>query len=224
MEGRVWQLALIVGAVVLTLLMLAHPEGVHAAHGSTEGQSGYTSGDDAMQLLSYVVHGGAVAATILIAFGMLGLGWRLGLQRPLILLAVVVFFFAAVAVMLAAMLNGFVAPKLVGALMANKITMDEARLIGSYNWWFNQALANFHTVAGSTTILLLSLGWPSWKPLHVGLRILGLAIGIALPALFLFGPFKMDVHGAALAAVAINTWFVLAALLGGTIERARVKS
>lgn len=208
MEGRAWQAALIVGAIALTALMAVHPTAAHDAHGAP---------DQALLMLNAIVHGGAIAGAILITFGAAGLSARLGLARPFVLLALVTFFFAAIAVMLAATLNGFVAPKIMTALAAGKLPLDDARAIGSITWWFNQALANLHLAAESAAILFWSLGWPSRAAGHLVLRLAGIVIGLALPFVFLSGYVTMDVHGVLLVAAATGGWFIAAALLGGAI-------
>jgi hypothetical protein len=205
MEGRTWQAALILGAVAMAVLMAAHPTAAHGPHGEP---------DRAMLILNYAVHGGAIAGAILMAFGAAGLSARLGFGRPLVLLALVTFFFSAVGVTIAATLNGFVAPKFMAVLAAGKMPLEHVRIIGSYNWWFNQALANFHLAASSTAILFWSLGWPSRRFAHLLLRAFGIAVGIGLPAVFLSGYFTMDVHGVLLVAAASGAWFIAAALMG----------
>lgn len=209
MNGRAWQAALILGAIALTILMAAHPTSAQGAHGEP---------DQAMILLNYIVHGGAIAGAILMAFGAVGLSAALGFERPLVLLALVTFFFAAVGVLIAATLNGFVAPKFMAVLAAGKMPLEDVRIIGSYNWWLNQAMANFHLAASSAAILFWSLGWPSARFPHLLLRAAGIVIGIGLPLVFLSGYFTMDVHGVLLVAAASGAWFIAAALMGYRVQ------
>lgn len=207
MDGRGWKIGLIAGSVLMIVLMAIHPSGPGSLH---HGQGG---GPHLLLDLSTIVHSGAIIGKVLVMFGALGLAARLGFGKPAVLLGTVCLATAAVALVIAGSLNGFVAPKLMMALQQHKLTMDQVLPVSSFSWWLNQTLANVHLGAASAAVLLWSLAWPDRKPLALVLRGAGVLMGLALPVLFFWGPFKMDVTGAALQAALLYGWLIAAALL-----------
>lgn len=206
-ESNIWKIALIGGALFLTLLMLMHPSGTHAAADAHR-----------IVLPGRFVHAGAIAAEILIMFGVVGLCFRLGITRTWVVFGLVAFLFAAVALMVAASINGFVAPKLMKALETHKLEEAQVIAVSSFGWWLNQTLANIAAFATSAAILCWAIAWPSGGIRAWVVRVAALGAGIVPPVL-LAGPFiTMDVHGAALVALMQNLSLVLAALLAPKAE------
>ena len=161
-----------VAAAALTILAMAHhPQGL--------GPSG----------LAETVHGALMVLVIVACAGVLRFSSRLGCSRSAPLLGLVFYVAGTFANLLAATLNGFVAP----ALAREDLRADYFPLI----WEFNQALANLAVFAFSIAIALFGA-----ELLRRGggfQRITGaicLLAGLAPVALLTVGFVEMNVPGA----------------------------
>lgn len=206
-KSQAWRIALIAASLLFIVMMAMHP-GPEAAN---EHQGG--GGPGAVDLMVYIVHGIAIVAVLALTFGALGLTATIGWERWPAVLALVLFVFAANATILAATLNGFVAPKIMAVLAAGKMEFATAQAVGSVNWWLNQALAFFHAYATAVAIALWALAWPFRGAMQQALRIAGLGAALIVIVPLASGLMTMDVNGVLLVSTATGLWLIAAALL-----------
>ena len=163
-----WALAI---ASLLSVVAMAHHP------------SGHDGGSDLNQL----VHGAMIVLVLVSLAGFARLAWRLDLDRFGVLLGLIVYAVAAVANVLAATINGFVAPA-----MANSASDHLLQAL----WAFNQALAYgaANGIGAAFALwglaLLRTPGFERWA--GVGAIIVG-ALSIGLLA---GGLVRMNVSGA----------------------------
>lgn len=189
---------LIVGALMLVLVMVAHPTGHQMAN----------AGPDLGRLMhiNMVVHGAAIASVPILFLGFLGLSRRLGFT-DLTVAALVFHGFAGMAVLGAAIASGFVAT---GAL--HEMLHGDAANRGLYNvlleytHFFNQGYAGVYVAASSMAILLWSAVMLREKRMGGAVGIAGVIVGSLVLLFFLVGHLQLDVHGFGIVVVAQAAW------------------
>ena len=182
--------ALLMTGVLLPLLVLVmHPTG----HELADDPSGR------MQAVNALVHGIAIACLPLLATGLAGLcAW---LRWPAtVTLAFAIYLIASTCNLLAAMMSGFVAPR----LLSGGATPNASLLHFTHD--INQAFATSAVVATGIAFVLWSLA------LHrrgrTWLAALGVAIGIVQVAGILSGLLQLDVKGILLATALQAAWLL----------------
>jgi hypothetical protein len=202
---NIYAIALILGSIGGILTMIAHPVGVDVAP-TNENAS------HAIQL-GIMVHALAVASVMIQYFGLLGFCRNLGLERPIVSAALVIYGFSAVAVMCAAVLDGFGATALAkDALSADEPTRKLLSLLSHYNYYVNQGFAKIFLVGSSVAVII-------WSGLLLKLGgfakiigVLGCAISSICLILFVAGHLQTDRHGFGLFFFAQSVWMVLTAV------------
>ncbi len=164
-------------------------------------------------LVDRVAHGLAIVGVAAAFLGALALSGSLRRTGWLGLAAVVAQGFAAVAIMIAAAMSGFVAADLLSRVADGSPQSELWRLMLGYTFCVNQAFAAIYTVGSCVAIVLWSLAmrrggrWPG------ALVIYGLVIGSAIPPALFAGWLKLDVHGFGLVVFAQAAWFISAGIL-----------
>ena len=182
--------ALIAAAAGTVLAMAHHPVGAHSG------------------VLGPAVHAAMIAFVTLTAFGFASFAAARGAARPAILAGLVLYASALFGHVGAAMINGFVVPALAGR---GPVAVDHDIFLLA--WEANQALAKLGVIASSLAFLFWSLdflGRSGAEPRAIGM--VGLAAGIAPPALLLAGVIEMDVAGAFLVYAVQAAWGVCVGL------------
>jgi len=182
--------ALLLTGVLLPLLVLAmHPSGHDLAHDP----------NGRMLAVNHLVHGIAIACLPLLATGLAGLCAWLRWSATASL-AFAVYLLSSACNLVAAMMSGFVAPR----LLSGDATPDMALL--HYTHDINQAFATSAVVAAGIAFALWSLA------LHrrgkTMLAALGAAIGLAQVAGILSGLLQLDVEGILLATALQAAWLL----------------
>lgn len=182
--------ALLMTGVLLPLLVLVmHPTGHDLAHDP----------DGRMRAVNYLVHGIAIACLPLLATGLAGLcGWlRWSASASL---AFAIYLLSCACNLVAAMMSGFVAPR----LLSGSARTDASLLHFTHD--INQAFATSAVVAGGIAFMLWGLA------LHrrgkTWLAALGVVIGIVQVAGILSGLLQLDVKGILLATALQAGWFM----------------
>lgn len=210
-------LALGLGALLSVLLMSHHP------HPRSHGSSSFVAEVAALAGPAAAVHGGLVAVTVLQAFGFVGWARALGLQRAGARLGLVAYVLGALALVLAALLNGFATPALAARFAdAGEDEARAVRVVLRFAWELNQALAGCGvlalaaaTLAWSGTCVRLGRAW-RW------IGVAGLALGAGTGFALLAGQLRLDVHGFGLFVAAQGAWSLAAGValaLGGRTGR-----
>jgi hypothetical protein len=202
---NIYAIALILGSIGGVLTMIAHPVGADVAP-TNENAS------HAIQL-GIMVHALAITSVMIQSFGLLGLCRKLGLERPIVSAALVIYGFSAVAVMCAAVLDGFGATTLAkDILSADEPTRKLLSLLSHYNYYVNQGFAKVFLVGSSAAViiwsgLLLKLGG-----LGKIISVLGCAISSICLILFVAGHLQTDRHGFGLFFFVQSVWMILTAV------------
>jgi hypothetical protein len=154
-----------------------------------------------------VSHSIAIAGLPLLLLGFWGLSRRLGWESAPVRLAFATYALAAVAVLDAAVMSGFVSTGMAMSIRAE--TAEGAKLLQSlfaYTFVLNQAFAKVYTVASSAAIALWSLrairlggGWRAPG-------IFGLLAGAAPAAGVLASALPLNVHGFGMVVLVQAVW------------------
>jgi|SRR5882724_10822462 len=159
------------------------------------------------------VHALAVVSLPVLFLGALALSLRLASPDRLALAALVVYGFALVAVLVAAVVDGFVVPNIAREMMAAASPgAEEWRIALYYNGFLNQSFARVFLVASSTSIVLWSVSILTHRTLAPSVAIYGLLMGPAVVIAVLSG-IRLDPHGAGLLIFGQSLWFVLVGTL-----------
>jgi hypothetical protein len=204
--------ALIVGSIAYIGLMAVHPSHVGPP------VLGHLS-------LSALVHGTALFITPVLAFGYAMLTARLGLNRPLPVLGFSFYLFGAVLVMLAGTMSGLVIPEIIeaghvreqshsGAPLDPETLRERLQSLANYTIWLNRSFATLHYALFSIAMILWSLAWTSRSVAGWIVRVLGIALGLAVLGWQLSGASNLEAqHGALVVTLAHALWSMMAASL-----------
>ncbi|WP_339814652.1 hypothetical protein [uncultured Imperialibacter sp.] len=189
--------AIIIGSVFMVLTMVLHPAGGNAAH--------------IRQMSDIIIasHSLAILSIIVLSYGLVGLAIKLKSDIVLSYGGAVLFAFSAVAVMMAATLNGLAVPfflERMGEITSENNDLIRAVLI--YNYSLNKAFDLIFILAMSGAAVL----W-SWAIVRTGLLKkwlgwLGLVVGILAIAMTLFGFVFTDLEGLRIFIGAFVIWLL----------------
>lgn len=168
-----------------------------------------------MALLLISVHALAVASLPVMFLGAIALSRRLASPDRLALAALVIFGFALTAVLVAAVVDGFVVPSLARKIMTTAPPTSELwRIALYYNGLLNQEFARVFLVASSTSIVLWSFSILRSRMLPPSVAIYGLLVAPAVIIAVVSG-IRLDPHGAGLLILGQSLWFIVVGLLLG---------
>lgn len=193
--------ALMLAALMTVLTMMHHPTHVDPGAPGT----------------NQLVHGIMITLVAVTGFGFAHLAIRRGLSRPDVLAGGVAYAVAMFANILAATINGFAVPSLAAQLQRGQFTDKSVFLLA---WDLNQALAVIAVFTVGAAYLLWSLGLVARRGwVSRGLGALGIAAGLAPPALLALGMLNMNVAGALIVYGLEAVWTLLAgvALFSGKL-------
>jgi hypothetical protein len=195
--------ALIAGSAAGLVTMMFHPTGHDVIANASSG---------ARNTLNISVHLLAIGGQALVLAGALAITARLRKHRDLAIAAYVFFAVSGVAVMIAAIASGLIAPavleRMAGASDAEReVMLSNLRFTGI----INQAFAKVYVVFAGIAVLLWSVAILKGAELN---RRIG-AYGIVLGAVFIVGIatglLPLHVHGFLAVVVGLGLWFVTAA-------------
>lgn len=195
--------ALIAGTLGSVLTMAMHPTG--------------------SQLLADVQHLAPVALAVHVlalvtlpfsVFGTLGLTRRLSTDGELPIAAMVAYAMASVAVMIAAVASGLLAPGLFTKIaMSTGSEQQLAMAIVNYNGSINQAFAKVYVFASSAAILLWSVAIISHGRLSRGAGWLGIIVAMLALLAMSIGHLRLDVHGFGAVVLTQGIWMITVGVL-----------
>jgi hypothetical protein len=166
-----------------------------------------------MVLLLVGVHALAVVSLPILFLGALALSRRLASPDRLALAALVVYGFALAAVLVAAVVDGFVVPSLAREIMTTAPPETEGWQIAlCYNGFLNQSFARVFLVASSTSIVLWSVSILMSRTLALSVAIYGLFVGPAVIVAVVSG-LRLDPYGAGLLIFGQSLWFIVVGTL-----------
>ncbi|KAA6456427.1 hypothetical protein DYQ86_25130 [Acidobacteria bacterium AB60] len=166
--------------------------------------------------MSEIAHALAMVSFLILFLGALGVTRRLESRdarpapRRYAVAALVLYSFAAVAMMLATAVSGFIEPELIRRMVNDAANAQQWRLIIEAVFTFNQAFARIYSVAASGAILLWSAAALRDGGLNRGSAAYGCLAAIAVTILIAVGHLRLNLHGMAVVVFAQTLWFVLA--------------
>jgi hypothetical protein len=203
--------AFIIGTLAMVGVMALHPSGVsHAPEAGTVLQ------------LGFIVHAVAIAVAPILTFGAFILSRSIGLANAASVLAFFFYAFGAIMVMLAAVMSGFVATRLIDMqLAATGADQQMLHALLRLEWILNQSFATLHVAFFSAAIALYALAWSGKGALAAAVQVTGFLIGIGIFAWLLSGTLVLNVHGMGAVVLAQGAWSILAAV--GLLARTSAK-
>ena len=183
--------ALLIVASIFELLAMAHHPSVHAHDLAT-----VLVQLQALSTVSAWVHGVLIALMLAVFFALTEFAWQRGITRPAIRAGLIAYAAGVVAMMGAALVDGFVTPRLaiLGAGLGAADLSIMAQLL-HLCMLFNQALARLGAIAMSAAIIAWSLDLLLRAGLERALGVAGMAIGLGCVAALIAGVLQLDVHG-----------------------------
>ncbi|MBZ5508513.1 MAG: hypothetical protein LAO78_23900 [Acidobacteriia bacterium] len=203
-DNRMSGMALIAGMAGSIITMAFHPTGhdlVTPEHSAS------------MMQLNVVVHSLALVCIPILFMGALGLTQRLASPNRLALAGLVLFGFAEVAVMIAAVASGLVAPGLFHHMAADPGMADIWRAVLTLNGHLNQAFAQVYVVASSAAIVLWSAAILRSGTFSRPLGLYGCILGPLTVIAVLSGHIRLNVHGFGLVILGQALWLITAGVL-----------
>jgi hypothetical protein len=194
--------ALLVGGSILEIAVMAHHPSVHA-----HDVAAVVVQLQALGALSAWVHGVLIALMLTVFFALTEFAWQRGITRPAIRAGLIAYAAGVVAMMGAALVDGFVTPRLaiLGAGLGAADLSIMAQLL-HLCMLFNQALARLGAIAMSAAIIAWSLDLLLRAGLERALGVAGMAIGLGCVAALIAGVLQLDVHGMMLVLVLQAVW------------------
>lgn len=195
--------ALIAGTLGSFLTMAMHPTG-----------SQLLADVQHMAPVVMAVHVLALVTLPFSVFGTLGLTRRLSADGELPAAAMVSYAMASVAVMIAAIASGLLAPGLFTTLATSTGSEQQlAMAIVSYNGSINQAFAKVYVYASSSAILLWSVAIISHGRLSRGAGWLGVIVATLALLAMTIGHLRLDVHGFGAVVLTQGIWMITVGVL-----------
>ena len=159
--------------------------------------------------LSEVAHTLALFSVLLMFLGSCGLARALSAPDRLAFVALVTFGFAAVAVMFAGAVSGFVIPGIV-RMMERDVPEAAAqwRIAMASIFQINQAMSRIYSVGAAGAIVLWSVCCLRQGRLSKAVALFGCISSPVIVLLILAGHLRLNVHGMAVVMLSEVVWFV----------------
>jgi hypothetical protein len=207
-DNRMSGLALILGTAGSIITMALHPTGHDLL---APGQAG------AVMHIAVAVHALALACLPVIFFGAWGLSRRLGSPNRLSVMALIFYGFAAVAVMNAAAVSGFMGPYIAKQMLdADPAVHDMWHALFHFTGQLNQTFALLFVVASSVAIVLWSAAMLKSQDFAASVGIYGCILGPATLIAVLSGHVTLGVHGFGMIVLCQAIWYLF---VGATLMR-----
>ena len=205
-DNQVGGIALIAGSIGFIITMSFHPSG----HDFME------AGNQLSHVITrtIIVHIPAAVSLPILFLGALALSRSLASPDRIAIAAIVAYGFAAVAAMSNVVVDGFVAPGLMGKLItAAPPASDMWRVVLSYNGRLNEVYAQIFLIASSAAITLWSIAILRNRTLAVGIGIYGVLLGPIIVIALTMGHLTLAEHWFRLFIVAQVAWFIIVGAL-----------
>ena len=170
-----------------------------------------------LALASQIAHTLAMISFLILFLGAIGLTRRLAhldsASHPdrLAFAGIVVYAFAAVALLMATAVSGFIMPDIIRHMVRDAgANGTQWHVVVDAVFAFNQAFARIYSVAASLSILLWSVSALRHGGLNRGIATYGLIAAVVLTLLIAVGHLRLNIHGMAIVVFAQALWFVLA--------------
>ena len=196
--------AVLIGGSILEIAAMAHHPSVHAHDLAT-----VLVQLQALSAVSAWVHGVLIALLLTVFFALTEFAWQRGITRPAIRAGLIAYAAGVVAMMGAALVDGFVTPGV--ATLGTGVSATDLQVTAQLLHLcilFNQALAHLGAVAMSVGITAWSLDLVRGAGAERALGVFGVAIGLGCVAALIAGVLQLDVHGMMLVLVLQAAWTI----------------
>ena len=202
--NRAAALALLVGSAAGILVMATHPTGRDVVHNASTGGS---------NALVSLVHAVAIIGEALVLSGALAIVARLDARRDLATAGYVFFALGGVAVIIAAVTSGFLAPATVRGI-ADVDAVERAGMLNDlhYTGMINQAFVRMSVILTGVALLIWSAAIIATKAFTPGLAVFGIVLAAALLIGVGSGYLRLNIHGYGLVVLGTGLWQVLIAM------------
>ena len=201
-------IALIAGSLGGIVVMATHPT---AAHATLTPQL-----VDHLALGSAIVHSLAMAATLALLLGAVGLTRQLAQSETsshpdrLAFTGLIVFAFSVVAILQATSVSGFIIPNLWKKMFQDTAAnASQWQMVLSAVFQFNQTFAAIYSVAASAAIVFWSASGLRHGSLNRSVAIYGCILPPIVIVLIAVGHLRLDVHGMGAVVLVHAIWFVI---------------
>ncbi len=202
LDARHARTMILTGIVASLLTMLFHPTGQSVL---ADAQAG---GHNAVARGTHLL---AIVAQPLLLAGMGVLSWQLRARPALAGLGFLAYLVAAVALMIAAVMSGVVAPRLAEILVA--VSAGDRQLV-MQQWYlshtYNQAFAQVAVLLTGVAILSWSAAMRASAAFPKGLTLFGVVIGVVGFLGGFFNAFPLDIHRFGLIVLVQSAWMLWA--------------
>jgi hypothetical protein len=205
-DNQIGGIALIAGSIGFVITMSFHPSG----HDFTE------AGDqlNAVVTQTMIIHIPAAISLPILFLGALALSRSLVASARLSMAAIVSYGFAMVAAMSNVVVDGFVAPPLMGRFVAaTGPASDLWRAVLTYNGQLNEVYAQVFVIASAVAIILWSIAILRDRTFTLGIGIYGLLLGFLIAIAMVLGQLTIVNHGFRLVILGQITWFAIIGVL-----------
>lgn len=213
-DNRKTAWALILGSVGGMVTMAIHPV---AGGPMTPAQV------ERLATISGIAHGLALVSVLLLFLGTCGLARVLAGPDRLAFSALVTYGFAAVAIMIAASISGWIVPGTMQMMARDVITnsgsQSDWRIAIAALFQINQAMARIYSVGAAVAIILWSVRCLRGGLLSRGFAWYGCVFSPLIAILIFIGHLRLDVHGMAVVMLSEVIWFVGIAIALWNSER-----
>jgi hypothetical protein len=205
-QDKTYGLVLIASSAVLLAMGVTHPGRLPAEREALEH----------VGLIAAIAHSLATVGVWLALWGLAGLSRFLGLERPMVVGALLAFVLPASGVTVAAALDGFAVPALaLRALDADEVSRGTLHSLIGYCVLVASSLTRIYLLLGAVAIAMWSCVILEQK-LSRGLPALGLLVALVAIGTTFGGPAYISAHMVLLLALVQSAWMVWA---GGLMLR-----
>jgi hypothetical protein len=204
-DNRKSGIALIAGSIGGIVTMAIHPT---ASGVFTPAQFEH------LAVVSAIAHSLAMVSFLILVLGAFGLTQRLAAQRlaasdRLAFSGLVVYVFAAVAVLIATAVSGFIVPNIMRHMVRDTaVAAPQWHIVIDAIFQINQTFSRIFTVAASVAVALWSASALRHRGLSRGIAIYGCIIAPLLILSIGTGHLTLNVHGMAIVVFAQAIWFI----------------
>jgi hypothetical protein len=196
--------AVLIGGSILEIAAMAHHPSVHA-----HDMAAVLAQLQALSAASAWVHGVLIALMLTVFFALTEFAWQRDIARPAIRAGLIAYAAGVVAMMGAALVDGFVTPRV--AILAEGLRAADLSITAqllNLCVLFTQALAHLGAIAMSVAIIAWSLDLLRRAGFERALGVAGIAIGLGCVAALIAGVLQLDVHGMMLVLVLLAAWTI----------------
>jgi len=202
-QEKVHGLVLIASSLVLLVMNVTHPGHLPDTRAALE----------RVGLVAAIAHSLAILGVWLALWGLAGLSRFLGLERPMVVGALIAYALAAAGITVAAALDGFVTPQLaLQALAADDATRATLHSLIGFCVLAASSLTRIYMLLGAAAIAMWSwaIGAGAYSR---GLPVLGALVALIALGTTFGGPAYISVHVLLLLVLVQSAWMVWAGMV-----------